>query len=143
MAAVYNCPGVWSTLMGNFNQHAPDFEKDGRCRTPRSIRMRILVLGGDGMLGHQLLQQLGTHHEIYVTLRQDSKSYASFDLFDGKRTYFGVDACSPEKLQEIIAACRPETVINAIGVVKQRPGASDAIQSLEINGGNPPGRKDA
>ena len=85
------------------------------------------------MLGHQLVRQLGTHHEIYVTLRQDSKAYGSFGLFDGKRTYFGVDACSPEKLQEIVATCRPEAVINAIGVVKQRAEASDAIQSLEIN----------
>jgi dTDP-4-dehydrorhamnose reductase len=95
--------------------------------------MRILVLGGDGMLGHQLLRQLGTRHEIYVTLRRDLKSYDSFGLFDGKRTYFGADACSPKRLQEIIAACRPETVINAIGVVKQRAEAKDAIQSLEIN----------
>jgi dTDP-4-dehydrorhamnose reductase len=95
--------------------------------------MRILVLGGDGMLGHQLLLQLGTHHEIYVTLRRESKAYDSFGLFDEKRTYFGVDACSPERLQEIMAACRPQTVINAIGVVKQRAEANDAIQSLEIN----------
>jgi dTDP-4-dehydrorhamnose reductase len=32
-----------------------------------------------------------------------------------------------------MAACRPQTVINAIGVVKQRAEANDAIQSLEIN----------
>jgi dTDP-4-dehydrorhamnose reductase len=95
--------------------------------------MRILVLGGDGMLGHQLLRQLGPHHEVHTTLRRDPKTYDSFSLFDGKRTYFGVDACSPERLQEIMATCRPETVINAIGVVKQRAEANDAIQSLEIN----------
>jgi dTDP-4-dehydrorhamnose reductase len=95
--------------------------------------MRILILGGDGMLGHQLLRQLGTHHEIYVTLRRDPDSYGSSGLFDGKRTYFGVDASSPKRLQEIIAACRPETVINAVGVVKQRAEANDAIQNLEIN----------
>src|SRR5258708_12996624 len=32
-----------------------------------------------------------------------------------------------------MGARRPETVINAIGVVKQRAEANDAIQSLEIN----------
>jgi dTDP-4-dehydrorhamnose reductase len=95
--------------------------------------MRVLVLGGDGMLGHQLLLRLGTHHEIYVTLKRESKAYDSFGVFDGKRTHFGVDASSPERLQEIMSACRPQTVINAIGVVKQRAEASDAIQSLEIN----------
>ena len=85
------------------------------------------------MLGHQLLLQLGTHHQIYVTLRREAKAYDPFGLFDGKQTYFGVDACSPERLQEIMAACRPQTVINAIGVVKQRAEANDAIQNLEIN----------
>jgi len=126
-------PQASSALREKFSRHAPDSRKDGRCYgTFRSIPMRILVLGGDGMLGHQLLRQLGTHDEIYVTLRRDPKSYDS-GLFDGKRTYFGVDACSPERLQEIIAACRPEAVINAIGVVKQRAEANEAIQSLEIN----------
>ena len=119
-------------LWEKFNRRAPDFEKDG-CGTLRNVAMRILVLGGDGMLGHQLLRQLATHHEIYVTVRRDSKSYDAFGLFDGKRTHFGVDADSPERLQEIMAARRPETVINAIGVVKQRAEANDAIQSLEIN----------
>jgi len=127
-------PQASVALWEKFNRRAPDFEKDGRCSgTLRNVAMRILVLGGDGMLGHQLLRQLATHHEIYVTVRRDSKSYDAFGLFDGKRTYFGVDADSPERLQEIMATCRPETVINAIGVVKQRAEANDAIQSLEIN----------
>ena len=85
------------------------------------------------MLGHQLLRQLGTHHEVYVTLRRDYPSYEAFGLFDRQRTYFGVDARSSEKLLEVAAACRPNAVINAVGIVKQRAEASEAIQSLEIN----------
>jgi len=95
--------------------------------------MRLLVLGGDGMLGHQVLRQLRARHEIHVTLRQERESYESLGLFDGRRTYFGVDARSLDKLQEVVTACRPDAVINAIGVVKQRAEAKDAIQSLEIN----------
>ena len=95
--------------------------------------MRLLVLGGDGMLGHQVLRQLRGRHEIYVTLRQQPESYRSLGMFDGERTYFGVDARSFERLQEAVAACRPDAVINAIGIVKQRSEAMDAIQSLEIN----------
>jgi dTDP-4-dehydrorhamnose reductase len=95
--------------------------------------MKILVLGGDGMLGHQLLRRLGAAHEVYVTLRRNSESYASFGLFDAGRTRFGVDARAPERLQEAIASTRPDAVINAIGIVKQRAEANDIIQSLEIN----------
>jgi dTDP-4-dehydrorhamnose reductase len=95
--------------------------------------MRILVLGGDGMLGHQLLRQLGGHHEIHVTLRRDRKSYESFGLFDAARSHFGVDARSFESLQKVVAACRPEAVVNAVGIVKQRAEASEAVENLEIN----------
>ena len=35
--------------------------------------MRVLVLGGDGMLGHQLLRHLKSRHEVKVTLRQNLK----------------------------------------------------------------------
>lgn len=85
------------------------------------------------MLGHQVLRHLGHRHEAYVTLRQDASSYASFGLFDPARTYYGVDARSPQKLLEVVAACRPDAVVNAIGIVKQRAEANAAIQSLEIN----------
>jgi len=39
--------------------------------------MKILILGGDGMLGHQLLRQLVAAHEVYVTLRRDPEAYRS------------------------------------------------------------------
>ena len=43
--------------------------------------MRILILGGDGMLGHQLLAQLAPRHDCRVTLRRPLDDYASFGLF--------------------------------------------------------------
>src|SRR5258706_12701875 len=95
--------------------------------------MKILILGGDGMLGHQVLRQLGARHDVHVTLKQDPVFYGSFDLFDRERTYYGVDARSSQKLLDVIAECRPDAVINAIGIVKQRSEANEALQSLEIN----------
>ena len=85
------------------------------------------------MLGHQVLRQLRAKHEVHVTLRQERESYEFLGLFDGRRAYFGVDARSFDKLREVVTACRPDAVINAIGVVKQRAEATDAIQSLELN----------
>ena len=95
--------------------------------------MKILVLGGDGMLGHQLMQRLRTGHETYATLRRDAVHYESSGLFAGPRIYFGTDARSPGRLEEIVAECRPQAVVNAIGIVKQRAEANNAIESLEVN----------
>lgn len=95
--------------------------------------MRILILGGDGMLGHQLLKSLAPRHEVRVTLRQDLEAYASYQLFNNDNAYAGIDVRSLERLTEVLADFRPEAVINAVGIVKQRPTAKESIPSLEIN----------
>lgn len=95
--------------------------------------MRILILGGDGMLGHQLLKSLSPRHEVKVTLRQDLEAYAPFQLFNYDNAYLGIDVRSLERLTEVLADFRPEAVINAVGIVKQRPTAKESIPSLEIN----------
>ena len=95
--------------------------------------MRILILGGDGMLGHQLLKHLQPRHDVKVTLRLDLAAYASFGLFRRENTYDAIDIRSLERLVEVMADFRPETVINAVGIVKQRPDAKESIPSLEIN----------
>lgn len=95
--------------------------------------MRILILGGDGMLGHQLLKHLQPRHEVKVTLRQDLDAYAPFGMFTRENTYDAIDIRSLERLVEVIADFRPEAVINAVGIVKQRPDAKESIPSLEIN----------
>lgn len=95
--------------------------------------MRILILGGDGMLGHQLLKSLAPRHEIKVTLRQDLEAYASYQLFNHDNAYTGIDVRSLARLTEVLADFRPDAVINAVGIVKQRPTAKESIPSLEIN----------
>lgn len=95
--------------------------------------MRILVLGGDGMLGHRLLQTIGERHEVRVTLRSELQAYAAYGLFDADNSYDGIDARSPDALSRVLADYRPQAVVNCIGIVKQRRAAADAIASLEIN----------
>lgn len=95
--------------------------------------MRILILGGDGMLGHQLLAYLKPRHDVKVTLRQDLAAYRQYGLFDSGNSFAGIDIRSLERLVEVMADFRPEAVINAVGIVKQRADAKESIPSLEIN----------
>lgn len=95
--------------------------------------MRILILGGDGMLGHQLLSHLQSRHEVRCTLRQDLAAYVEFGLFSSDNSYGGLDVRSLERLVEVLADFRPQVVINCVGIVKQRPTAKESIPSLEIN----------
>jgi dTDP-4-dehydrorhamnose reductase len=95
--------------------------------------VRILILGGDGMLGHQLLKYLSSRHEVRVTLRQDLAAYTFFRLFHQGNAYASVDVRSLDRIIEVLADFCPQVVINAVGIVKQRPTAKEVIPSLEIN----------
>lgn len=95
--------------------------------------MRILILGGDGMLGHRLLASWRDRHDVRVTLRQDLSAYREYGLFDADNAYTGVDARSLDRLAGVVADARPDAVVNAIGIVKQREDANAAIPSIEIN----------
>lgn len=95
--------------------------------------MRILILGGDGMLGHQLLKSLAPRHNVKVTLRQDLNAYRQYGLFSTANSCAGIDVRSLERITEVVADFRPEAIINAVGIVKQRPTAKESIPSLEIN----------
>lgn len=95
--------------------------------------MRILILGGDGMLGHQLFNHLQPRHEVRVTLRQELAAYNEFGLFNNGNAYTGIDVRSIDRVTEVLADYRPQAVVNCVGIVKQRPTAKESIPSLEIN----------
>ena len=95
--------------------------------------MKVLILGGAGMLGHQLLQELQARHETRVTLRQSLAAYASCGLFSQDNSYSDVDVCAPGRVEQVLTDFRPAVVVNAVGIVKQRPEAHDSILSIEVN----------
>jgi len=95
--------------------------------------MRILILGGDGMLGHQLMLSLRSKHEVRVTLHKPLSDYARFGLFDSNNTYAGLDVLFQDRLLEVMADYRPDVVINGVGLVKQRKEAEVRLPSLEVN----------
>ncbi|MBA3619687.1 MAG: SDR family oxidoreductase [Acidothermales bacterium] len=95
--------------------------------------MRLLVLGGDGMLGHELLRQLGARHEVKVTLRRPLTDYATGGIFHGGNSIGGVDVRDTALVRGVLAGVRPDAVVNAVGIVKQRPEGQDPVSCLEIN----------
>jgi dTDP-4-dehydrorhamnose reductase len=95
--------------------------------------MKVLVLGGDGMLGHELFRQLRGSHDARVTLRQPFSAYAAKGLFERGNAFAGVDARAAGRVEAVLEEFRPGAVVNAIGIVKQRPEAEEALASIEVN----------
>ena len=95
--------------------------------------MRILILGGDGMLGHQLLKSWQDAHDVRVTLHQNQSHYEKYNLFHTGNSSYNIDVRHFDDVQKVAETFKPEAVINAVGIIKQRTEAQDAIMSLEIN----------
>ena len=98
--------------------------------------MRVLILGASGMLGHKLLQRLGeAGHEVSGVVRaaRVSSPLVGIPLFAGRNVVWDVDAMNWPQLQEVLQERRPEVVVNALGIIKQRPESKAAAISIHIN----------
>ena len=95
--------------------------------------MRILILGGGGMLGHRLLMTLGTEFEVWATLRGSVPASAPSGLFDPDRTISGIDVLNADAVTDVMARVRPDAVINCVGIIKQLAAAKDPFLSVSIN----------
>ncbi len=101
--------------------------------SPRAARVKILVLGADGMLGHQLVESLEDRHAVHGTLRLDECAYLRIAEFLPRMVHYGVDARDYRTVSDVLHSVRPDAVINALGIVKQREEAKQAVVSLEVN----------
>jgi dTDP-4-dehydrorhamnose reductase len=96
---------------------------------------QALVLGAVGMLGHKMFEVLSQRgHETTATVRGGDPSQA----IAGHLAQFGsvigsVDAVSTASVVAALDSESPDVVINCIGIVKQKPSASDTIASITVN----------
>jgi dTDP-4-dehydrorhamnose reductase len=95
--------------------------------------MKILVLGGSGMLGHKLVQRLSRAHEVKYTLRGEFERLKQFGILPREDAFESVDAMDFDAVNDTISACGPDVVINAIGVVKQVAESNNVVRALTVN----------
>lgn len=98
--------------------------------------MNIIVLGGEGMLGHKVFQNLSTRYPgakctVYGSL--DEPFYKAIPLFTFKNVFEKVNAMDFQSLRKLLEKERPDFLINCIGIVKQRDEGKIAIPSITIN----------
>ena len=95
--------------------------------------MRLLILGGSGMLGHQLWRGLHAQHDTWVTLRRPVADFAVHNLFDEAKAIQFDDITDDTALERALGQAKPEAVINCVGIIKQRDEASDEALTLRVN----------
>jgi len=95
--------------------------------------MRVLILGGSGMLGHQLCHVLSGHIETWATFRDNPAQYEQYNFIGQEHALGGVKAEDFSSVQQAIEKIQPDVVVNSIGIVKQRDEAKQAIPSIQVN----------
>lgn len=94
--------------------------------------MKILILGGNGMLGHQLFLHFNKKHQVKVTLRNNVSFYEKFKMFNHENAYYNIDISDFKNVENKILEFKPDVVINGIGIT-HKGRESDAIGSIEVN----------
>jgi len=95
--------------------------------------MKVLILGGSGMLGHKVWQTFAPRFDTYVTFRGEFAQYRRFGIFDEARAVDEVPAQDFAGVARAVATVQPDVVINCIGIVKQDAAAKDPITSITVN----------
>lgn len=95
--------------------------------------MRLLVLGGTGMLGHKLWQEAEGRLDAWATVRGGILEGPAAAVLDPERTLTGVRADDIGGVASTIDECEADVVVNCIGIVKQADAATDPVTAIRVN----------
>src|SRR5437868_14040668 len=100
----------------------------------KATKMRILVLGGTGMLGHKMFQILQERFDdVQTAVHGSLERLKQVELFQQGNVLPGFDARELVEVKSLLAQHKPQVIVNCIGVIKQRSEAHAFIPSLTIN----------
>ncbi|MDQ0878109.1 dTDP-4-dehydrorhamnose reductase [Paenibacillus sp. V4I3] len=96
--------------------------------------MRILVIGGNGMAGHMLLQYLTkrTDYEVFYTVRSTSASVCEV-VKAGRATQLYLDTLDVPAVKETIRLVKPDVIVNCVGILNDF-AREHALEAYQING---------
>jgi dTDP-4-dehydrorhamnose reductase len=96
--------------------------------------MKVLILGGTGMLGHQIIKGcISRNYDWYTTVRNKELLISVFGQGINNRIIEIDDIKNFKHLREVCLASGAQFIINCIGVVKQSKYASNYLESITVN----------
>ncbi len=96
--------------------------------------MKILILGGTGMLGHQIIKGcISRNYDWMTTVRNKELLINFFGTGIDDRIIEIDDIKNFRQLREICLASNAKFIINCIGIVKQSKYASNYLESITVN----------
>jgi len=108
--------------------------KLGRNILTKIKKMRILILGGSGLIGHKLFQELSKRFdEVFTVIHSSKDNYKQYGLFESDKVIENIDVKDFSKLEGVLCAVNPDVILNCVGITKRRKEINDPILALSIN----------
>jgi len=85
------------------------------------------------MLGHRLCRVWNKTYEVWATYRKAADCYQQYQMLDCNHQLGGIEVGNISRIASIIKKLSPNVVINAIGMVKQRPEGKKRHTAIMIN----------
>lgn len=99
--------------------------------------MKILILGGAGMLGHRVWlefrEQFGVQN-VACTLRKEREHYDKYGSFFSGRVYDKIDALDFSSVARVLTDFKPDVVVNCIGITSRKEDMAEISKLFYING---------
>lgn len=98
--------------------------------------LRVLVIGGTGMLGHKVFQKLSSRIQATSCCVRCSAGEAhrlAPTLLDSEKVIGNTDLTDWEALTLLLKRFQPDVVVNCAGIIKQRFEAHLAVPCIEVN----------
>ena len=100
--------------------------------------MKILILGGNGMIGHKIYQALRINFDdTWVLLRQNLKDLKYKELFNFEKVIHCVDLKKFDSLTGVLDDLNPDIIINAAGITIRRGVDISSSNTILMNSALP------
>ncbi len=95
--------------------------------------MKVLVLGGSGMLGHKLVHCWRDRFDVWTTFRHSASSFEKYGFYEKRKIFENVQAENFDSVLRVLAELKPDVVVNCIGLIKQLKESKSIIPTLTLN----------
>ncbi len=96
--------------------------------------MKVAVLGATGMLGHQVYLKLRAEgNQTFAVIRKSSAAVQPHGLFSHSDLIPEIDFLKDDILFPVLAALKPDVVINCSGVTTRKLNRWNSAQVIELN----------
>jgi dTDP-4-dehydrorhamnose reductase len=100
--------------------------------------MRVLILGGNGMIGHKVYQFLSKEYsDTWVTLRNKLDSYTFSHIYNSEKVVDEIDLLNFEYLSYKLNEINPDIIVNACGITIRRGVDNLKSNSIILNSALP------